>query len=47
MRDISLPAEVAERFLPAEDYARAMTVDYGRMAEVQAAFAERYRNEAN
>ncbi|TVQ57124.1 MAG: extracellular solute-binding protein [Rhodobacteraceae bacterium] len=41
-RDIPLPEEVAARFLPAEDYARAVTVDYGRMAEVQSAFGERY-----
>lgn len=47
VRDIDLPAEVAERFLPAEDYARARTVDYAAMAAAQAAFAERYRTEAN
>lgn len=41
-RDIALPAEVAAKFLPAEDYARARAVDYGRMAEVQSAFADRY-----
>ncbi len=41
-RDIALPEDVAARFLPAEDYARARAVDYGRMAEVQSAFGERY-----
>ena len=45
VRDIELPAEVAERFLPAEDYARARTVDYAAMAEAQPAFADRYRQE--
>jgi putative spermidine/putrescine transport system substrate-binding protein len=41
-RAIALPAEVAAKFLPAADYARARTVDYARMAEVQKAFGERY-----
>ena len=41
-RPIELPAEIAERFLPAEDYERAAPVDYARMEEVQAAFGERY-----
>ena len=41
-RPIELPAEIAARFLPDEDYARAEPVDYARMEEVQAAFGERY-----
>ncbi len=41
-RDIELPAEVAAKFLPPQDYARARAIDYARMAEVQKAFGERY-----
>ena len=41
-RPIELPAEIAARFLPDEDYARAEPVDHARMEEVQAAFGERY-----
>ena len=33
------------RFLPAADYARAVTVDYGKMAEVQKAFSDQYLKE--
>jgi len=46
-RPISLSPEVAERFLPDSDYARAQAVDYGRMEEVQKAFADRYLSEVN
>ena len=41
VRDVPLPDEVQARFLPAADYARAGTVDYGHMAAVQEAFAKR------
>jgi putative spermidine/putrescine transport system substrate-binding protein len=41
-RPIELPEEVASRFLPATEYARATPVDYARMERVQAAFGERY-----
>lgn len=34
--------EVQARFLPATEYARAKTVDYAKMAEVQKAFSDRY-----
>ena len=44
-RPIELPAEIAARFLPAEDYERASPIDYARMEEVQAAFGERYLSE--
>ena len=37
-----MPKEVQARFLPASEYARAKTVDYGRMAAVQKAFSDRY-----
>lgn len=46
-RPIALSAEVAERFLPDSDYARAQAVDYGRMEEVQKDFADRYLAEVN
>lgn len=41
-RDIKLPEEIAARFLPASDYARAKAVDYGRMEAVQKGFADAY-----
>lgn len=44
-RPVDLPAAVAERFLPASDYERAVAVDYAEMERAQAAFAERYLNE--
>ncbi|EHY32389.1 MAG: extracellular solute-binding protein [Sutterella parvirubra] len=34
--------EAAAKFLPASEYARAGSIDYGRMAEVQQAFGEAY-----
>jgi putative spermidine/putrescine transport system substrate-binding protein len=46
VRNVPLPAEVQARFLPASDYARARTVDYAKMAEVQKAFSDRYLKEA-
>lgn len=44
-RPVELPAEVAEKFLPASDYERAVAVDYAEMEKAQAAFGERYLNE--
>ena len=38
--------EAQSRFLPAAEYARAKTVDYAKMAEVQKAFSDRYLREA-
>lgn len=46
-RPIELPAEIAERFLPASEYQRAVAVDYARMEQAQAEFAQRYLNEVN
>ena len=46
-RPVELPAEVAERFLPASEYERAMAVDYAEMEAAQSAFGERYLNEVN
>jgi putative spermidine/putrescine transport system substrate-binding protein len=45
VRQVALPADVQSVFLPASEYARAGTVDYGRMAEVQKAFSDRYLKE--
>lgn len=42
VRASAMPKEVQARFLPASEYARAKTVDYGRMAAVQKAFSDRY-----
>jgi putative spermidine/putrescine transport system substrate-binding protein len=40
-----MPDDVAKRFLPQADYARAGTVDYGQMAAVQEAFSAQYLRE--
>jgi putative spermidine/putrescine transport system substrate-binding protein len=39
VRASAISKEAQARFLPASEYARAKTVDYGRMAEVQKAFS--------
>ncbi|WP_209017358.1 ABC transporter substrate-binding protein [Roseibium aggregatum] len=44
-RPVELPKEVAAKFLPASDYARAAAVDYAHMERAQAGFGERYLNE--
>ena len=46
VRSGAISAEAQSRFLPASDYARAKTLDYAKMAEVQKAFSERYLREA-
>lgn len=43
--NVALPAEVAARFLPASDYARARPVDIARMVATQDAAVARYRAE--
>ncbi|BFO56654.1 ABC transporter substrate-binding protein [Acidovorax sacchari] len=45
VRAAAMPADVQARFLPASEYQRAKTVDYGRMAAVQKAFSDRYLQE--
>ncbi|WP_026144887.1 ABC transporter substrate-binding protein [Pseudomonas asplenii] len=45
VRQMKMPPEVAARFLPDSDYARAGVVDYEHMAAVQEAFATRYLSE--
>lgn len=44
-RPVELPQEVADKFLPAADYARAQAVNYAEMEKAQAGFAERYLSE--
>jgi putative spermidine/putrescine transport system substrate-binding protein len=46
VRPSAMSKEAQAHFLPAADYARAKTVDYARMAEVQKAFSDRYLREA-
>ncbi len=46
VRESAISKEAQAKFLPASDYARAKPVDYGRMAEVQKAFSDRYLKEA-
>lgn len=46
VRASAISKEAQARFLPASEYARARTVDYGRMAEVQKAFSNLYLREA-
>lgn len=41
----AMPKEVEAQFLPAPEYARAKAVDYGRMAQAQRAFSDRYLKE--
>ncbi len=45
VRASTMSAEAQAKFLPAADYERSQPLDYGRMAEVQAAFGERYLKE--
>ena len=46
VRPAAMSAQAQSRFLPASEYARAKTLDYAKMAEVQKAFSERYLREA-
>ena len=41
-RPIELPEAVKAKFLPDSDYARAKTVDWGQMENVQKGFVDRY-----
>ena len=41
-RNVPLPPEVAARFLPAADYARAKSVDYAKMEAKEKSFADAY-----
>lgn len=42
---VDMPADVAERFLPASEYERAQDIDWGAAQAAQAAFNERYLSE--
>ncbi|MBZ0147012.1 MAG: ABC transporter substrate-binding protein [Pseudorhodoplanes sp.] len=44
-RPVSLPENVQKRFLPASEYTRAKSVDWGQMATVQKPFVDRYLGE--
>src|SRR5512144_2830212 len=41
-RNVSLPDEVSKKFLPASDYARAKSVNWGELSTVQKGFVDRY-----
>ncbi|MGH6665108.1 MAG: ABC transporter substrate-binding protein [Pseudolabrys sp.] len=41
-RNVPLPEAVQKRFLPASDYARAKSVNWGELSTVQKAFVDRY-----
>ena len=42
VRASAMSAEAQSRFLPAADYARAVAIDYSKMASVQKAFSDAY-----
>jgi len=42
VRADAMPKDIEAKFLPAADYARVQAIDYGRMAEVQRDFSDRY-----
>jgi putative spermidine/putrescine transport system substrate-binding protein len=41
-RNVPLPPDVAKRFLPEKDYARAKSVNWGALANVQKSVVDRY-----
>ncbi|HUG56857.1 MAG TPA: ABC transporter substrate-binding protein [Candidimonas sp.] len=45
VRASAMPKDVEAQFLPASEYARAKTIDYSKMAEVQRSFSDRYLKE--
>ena len=45
VRATAISKEAQSRFLPDSEYARAKAIDYGKMAEVQKGFSERYLKE--
>lgn len=44
-RPVKLPPQVADKFLPAAEYKRAVAVDYAAMEKAQAGFGKRYLSE--
>jgi putative spermidine/putrescine transport system substrate-binding protein len=45
VRANAMPKDIEAQFLPASEYARAKSVDYGRMAAAQRAFSDEYLKE--
>jgi putative spermidine/putrescine transport system substrate-binding protein len=45
VRASAMPKDVEAKFLPASEYARAKSVDYGQMAAAQRGFSDRYLKE--
>jgi putative spermidine/putrescine transport system substrate-binding protein len=45
VRASAMPKDIEAQFLPASEYARAKSVDYGRMAAAQKAFSDEYLKE--
>ena len=45
VRPTAMSAEMAAKFLPASEYARAKSVDWKKMADAQQKFSDRYLNE--
>jgi putative spermidine/putrescine transport system substrate-binding protein len=46
VRESAMSKDAQAKFLPASEYARAKAIDYGRMAQVQKTFSDRYLKEA-
>jgi len=47
VRASAISPEAQKKFLPASEYARAGTVDYQKMADVERAFSDRYAKEVH
>jgi putative spermidine/putrescine transport system substrate-binding protein len=47
VRNVKIPADIAAKFLPAADYARAKTVDYSQVAKQQQAFQRLYLDQVH
>ena len=47
VRASAISKEAQTKFLPAAEYARAKTLDYGKMADVQKSFTDRYLKEVH
>ncbi|WP_370635871.1 ABC transporter substrate-binding protein [Paralcaligenes sp. KSB-10] len=47
VRNVEIPKDVADKFLPASDYARAKTVNYAQMAKEQEAFQRLYLDQVH
>jgi putative spermidine/putrescine transport system substrate-binding protein len=47
VRSVKIPADIASKFLPASDYARAKTVDYNKVAAEQEPFQRMYLDQVH